>query len=1117
MSPTGAVPGVTTITLVDTSTGLAPGETIVIDLDNPTQEYVKVATSYQIGSLTVPLQTPLVYNHSNEGWNPYVGWSNAVNAQDYGAGVMVWMPATGGSPSVSASFTYDYQNSRQFIGSQNASFDTCSSNEVTDINTDRYGNPISPPLSGYLCNLAGELTLWIPSTGEARLMSSYYQQNVGYMSVPTSPFSATDPKSLFATNTGNNHLYKATLNNPPGIYLPYNPGLAQPLNPDNLAWTDLTVATSPIGTQLAAFGGPAATAYATNVFPTLAFIGVIGGYLVYDTASAYDGPCLKIRAIADTNQIIQAFTSWNTFPLRWGGCHASPEGFASYLDLGMNIISDFNNTTPLGGPFLLHITQMMRNGQWQTFSEPITAATNSNPVSLTSTGNGLDPYFNNNNGAGPGKGPQITITGGVGNWAAVNGTWTATVVLGTVNTFTIPIDTTNFGPLTGSLQFSAAPPLIHNWITSISSTTPAVVTTTNSIGNEPVNDRFQDSDSIGFGNLSQQTQYYAKVTGYSANTFAVYADQALTQPVSSAALSGASSGYVYFAQTCPSGLPTWLTTQMQFDSQGATGVRCITVTVNGEPCSSWATAAEAAAFPCPSNPTNPAMSSLTDMQIGDAIRDIARGPYDETMILVQKVKNSETNIQLTFMRWFGNLIGGDNHTSNNSSNSHDVGWTPVMVPSDSHASETGSMNALDPTDTFLVRDPAFSGSHGDIGWGNAPGLATFAAGSPDHIVNKTEEQIGQTVLTYTKNENPAWAGVPQTQMTYNAVQSYPGHRQFGAPISEFVWKGDWNALNPSFGGAQASGAGLIGGMSATVIAGTSYDPNSTTTIVYKVSNVAGAYDRKRTPTYAWAGKFMLQDISGPGSLITDANLWSYCVADNPGECRPGSLQNDTFLAGTGFYNSNGYCITNTFNFTAPCFTGANPKGGWAMQIQIDPVDTTATRMRRLTQGLAAPGMHWTFQTWLQTPGSQWGFFSTPYVNGLRNEYFAMKLPPWPGGTYGEQDDPAKRADFIRYPVSLAPAAGATYARARFGYAENGPATSFFCTSRQEACSTDIPVASPADLFSWISQVSTHQPCTSNCTLVIPAVSGRMLYYVIDRLNSAGTVVSTSPLTVVPIQ
>jgi hypothetical protein len=306
-------------------------------------------------------------------------------------------------------------------------------------------------------------------------------------------------------------------------------------------------------------------------------------------------------------------------------------------------------------------------------------------------------------------------------------------------------------------------------------------------------------------------------------------------------------------------------------------------------------------------------------------------------------------------------------------------------------------------------------------------------------------------------------------------------------------------------------------MTVTNIAGTTYDPSSTTSRVFKVSNVAGAYDRKRTPTYAWAGKWMFKDMSGPGSLITDTNLWNYCVADNPGECRPGSAKYDTFLVGTGFYNGNGFCITNTFNFTAPCFTGANPKGGWAMQIQIDPIDTTASRMRRLTLGLAAPGMHWTFQTWLQSPGSQWGFFSTPYVNGLRNDYFAMKLPPWPGGTYGDQDDPAKRADFIRYPVTVPPSAGATYARARFGYAENGPVTSFFCTSRQEACSTDIPTASPTDLYSFVSEATAHQACSSKCTLVIPAVSGRMLYYVIDRLNSSGTVVSTSPLIVTAIQ
>jgi hypothetical protein len=921
---------------------------------------------------------------------------------------------------------------------------------------------------------------------------------------------------LFATNSANNHLYKATLNNPAGVYLPYNPGPGTPANPDQLVWTDLTVATSPMGTQLAAFGGPAATAYATGVFPTLAFVGLIGGYLIYDTASAYDGPCIKIRATADNNQILQAFTSWYTFPLRWGGCHSSPSGFGPYLDLSLNMIQDYNNTTPLGGPFTLHVNSMLRGGTWQSFSQSITAATNSNPVTMTSPSNGLDPYFNINNGNGPGKGPQVTISGGTGNWAAVNGTWYATININSPATFTIPIDTNSFGPLTGTLVFSATPPLIHSNVTAVSSTTPAVVTTSNSIGDEPLNHRFQDGDSIGFSNLSQQQQYYAKVTGYSNSTFAVYADQALTQPVGPSALQGTVSGFVYFAQTCPAGLPPWLSTNMQFDSQGATGVRCITLRVGGEPCSAFAASLESAQFPCKSDPTNTTKSSLTNLQLGDAIRDLARGPYDETMVLVQEVKNSETDIEATFMRWFGNKISGDNHASNGSSNSHDVGWTPIMVPSNSHSSATGSMNALDPTDSFLSKDPAFGAAHGDIGWGNAPGLATYAAGAPDHIVNKTEQQIGATVLTYTKNESPAWANEPQAQLSYGVVESYPGHRQYGAPVSEFVWKGDWNALNPGFGGAQTTGNGLISGMTVTNIAGTSYDPTSTTSHVYKVSNVAGAYDRKRTPTYAWAGKWMFKDISGPGSLIADANMWNYCVADFPGECRPGSAQNDTFLVGTGFYNANGFCITNTFNLTSPCFTGANPKGGWAMQIQIDPVDTTATRMRRLTLGLAAPGMHWSFQAWLQTPGSQWGFFTTPYVNGLRNEYFAMKLPPWPGGA-NLQDDAAMRADFIRYQVTVPSAPGTTYVRARFGYAENGPVSSFFCSSRQEACSTDIPTATPTDLFSYVSEAVTHQACTSNCKLVIPAVSGRVLYYVVDRLNAAGTVVSTSPLTAAVIR
>jgi hypothetical protein len=72
----------------------------------------------------------------------------------------------------------------------------------------------------------------------------------------------------------------------------------------------------------------------------------------------------------------------------------------------------------------------------------ITAATNANPVELTLTSHGLT------------NGETITISGATGAWAPINGTFTATVT--GVNTFTIAVDSTAFGALTGT-------PIIVRW------------------------------------------------------------------------------------------------------------------------------------------------------------------------------------------------------------------------------------------------------------------------------------------------------------------------------------------------------------------------------------------------------------------------------------------------------------------------------------------------------------------------------------------------------------------------------------------------------------------------------------------------------------------------------
>lgn len=76
----------------------------------------------------------------------------------------------------------------------------------------------------------------------------------------------------------------------------------------------------------------------------------------------------------------------------------------------------------------------------------ISAATNANPVVFTSTGHGFNLNIR----------PKVTISGGTGNWTAVNGTFTATIV--DANSFSIPIDSTTFGAVTGTLTYTTTAP-----------------------------------------------------------------------------------------------------------------------------------------------------------------------------------------------------------------------------------------------------------------------------------------------------------------------------------------------------------------------------------------------------------------------------------------------------------------------------------------------------------------------------------------------------------------------------------------------------------------------------------------------------------------------------------
>jgi hypothetical protein len=130
---------------------------------------------------------------------------------------------------------------------------------------------------------------------------------------------------------------------------------------------------------------------------------------------------------------------------------------------------------------------------------------------------------------------------------------------------------------------------------------------------------------------------------------------------------------------------------------------------------------------------------------------------------------------------------------------------------------------------------------------------------------------------------------------------------------------------------------------------------------------------------------------------------------------------------------------------------------------------------------------------------------------VRSEWVALRLNPLP------KPDSTNRTTFLPQQLTYQGSQDATYIRARFGYLENGGGL-LRCTPYQEDCSTEIPSAAQTDPYSFTNETVTRQSCAngSTCKITIPAISNRMLYYVVDRLDNNGNVVTSYPMQVAAV-
>jgi len=93
-------------------------------------------------------------------------------------------------------------------------------------------------------------------------------------------------------------------------------------------------------------------------------------------------------------------------------------------------------------------TTKLWDGSVGTANKTISAATQANPAVLTKTGHGLV------------SGDTILISGFTGNWVPANGIWRVNYV--SADTFSIPVNATGFGAMTGTPVYADANIVLDN-------------------------------------------------------------------------------------------------------------------------------------------------------------------------------------------------------------------------------------------------------------------------------------------------------------------------------------------------------------------------------------------------------------------------------------------------------------------------------------------------------------------------------------------------------------------------------------------------------------------------------------------------------------------------------
>ena len=543
-----------------------------------------------------------------------------------------------------------------------------------------------------------------------------------------------------------------------------------------------------------------------------------------------------------------------------------------------------------------------------------------------------------------------------------------------------------------------------------------------------------------------------------------------------------------YENQCPSGLPE------EYTSFGATGDQCVTLLASGHPCNIAPSTLEM------SNPLlyppcawNPAYRMGPKLRAGHSFVDMVSGgaaPGDSEhfrVLTVEEIPDSGKLIvraQRNAARDYC-CIGYPLCVASPAQQRHLARFTALMTPG-----SKASCNACSLAVTYTDGTRASKGTvelsrsyqgHSAVGPG-PEGSLRYVAGENALTVPDYSWLGIQPPITPMHVTNPTFNGTKARIGV--SLQQYLNHSQAAATDEKTVYSFDANALNPAtgIGGGNNFGNTLQGG--SRILTHVSGDIWMTTAV--------GQVDYKYSPLIGWSAQKALQDVSGPASNIASAPAYSFCYAWQDGECYAESAKGTVYLKVPNIYrhlNSTtaSLCQTAMVFAEVPCVISAEPAIGFVRQFRTDRPDLMGSDHRLITTGLRPYGTHYPYWGVVAHPGGDAALFmSGGWIQGIRESVLLAKLPPYP-------DTADRHNSYISHTVAVSPRDSMTHVRVRFGYN-----TAFYCTERRDACLTDENLKP----FAFASESLTATRCARGCSITVPAMPGRLLYYRVETYDGS---------------